>query len=218
MENLLRPDQIAHVVNIYGYWAIFFVVLLESGGMPLPGESMLIGAAIYAGQTGALAIELIVLAAAGGAIVGGGLGYWLGRRFGTRLLERHGRLMGMSPQRLRLGQYLFMRWGGWIVFVGRFITLLRMFAAILAGANRLEPGPFLIFNVAGGVIWASALGLGGYYLTSAFERIERPFAFLGFLALLTAAAYLWRRFKAHERRLLGEAEAMLAQRDVRRAP
>ena len=88
-----------------------------------------------------------------------------------------------------------MRWGGWIVFVGRFIALLRMLAGFLAGANRLSPGQFFIFNAAGGIVWAHVFGLGGYYLTSAFQRVEGPFAFVAFVFVLGALIYLWRYFK-----------------------
>ena len=176
--------QIVHLVSTYGYWVIFFVVSLESAGIPLPGETVLVGAAIYAGQTGGLAIERIIVAAAAGAIVGGNIGYWVGRKFGTGLLERYGHYIGATPpEKLRLGQYLFMRWGGWIVFVGRFVALLRMLAAVLAGANRLEPGRFFLFNATGGFLWAHVFGLGGYYLTSAFKRIEGPFAFAAFVVV-----------------------------------
>jgi membrane protein DedA with SNARE-associated domain len=217
MENLLDQTQIVHLVSTYGYWVIFIVVSLESAGIPLPGETMLVGAAIYAGQTGGLAIEHIILAAAGGAIAGDNLGYWAGREYGTSLLERHGAWVGVTPKKLKLGQYLFMRWGGWIVFLGRFITILRMLAAFLAGANRLAPGRFFIFNAAGGIIWAHFFGLGGYYLTSAFNRVEGPVAFVAFVVVLAGLIYLWRYFKIHEERLLGEANAALADKTLEQA-
>ena len=217
MENMFDQAQIVHLVSTYGYWAIFFVVSLESAGLPLPGETVLVGAAIYAGQTGGLAIERVILAAAAGAIIGDNIGYWVGREFGTGLLERHGHYIGVTPQKLRLGQYLFMRWGGWIVFVGRFIALLRMLAAVLAGANRLEPGRFFLFNAAGGLLWAHVFGFGGYYLTSAFKRIEGPFAFAAFVLVALGLVHLSQYFKANEKRLLEEAEAAIAVKAAERA-
>jgi membrane protein DedA with SNARE-associated domain len=171
---------------------------------------MLVGAAIYTRQTGGLAIEGVVLAAAAGAIVGDNIGYWIGREFGTGILERHGHYIGVTPQKLRLGQYLFMRWGGWIVFIGRFITLLRMLAALLAGANRLEPTRFFMFNAAGGLLWAHVFGFGGYYLTSAFSRIQGPFAFAALVLVALGMVHLRQYFKLNERRLIEEAEAALA--------
>jgi membrane protein DedA with SNARE-associated domain len=217
MENMFDQAQIVHLVSTYGYWAIFFVVSLESAGIPLPGETVLVGAAIYAGQTGGLAIERVILAAAAGAIVGDNIGYWVGREFGTGLLERHGHYIGVTPQKLRLGQYLFMRWGGWIVFVGRFIALLRMLAAVLAGANRLEPGRFFLFNATGGLLWAHVFGLGGYYLTSAFTRIEGPFAFAAFVLVALGIVHIWQYVRANEKRLLEEAEAAIAAKSAERA-
>ncbi len=217
MEHLLDQAQIIHLVSNYGYWVIFTIISLESAGIPLPGETMLVGAAIYAGQGGGLAIEHIILAAAGGAIAGDNIGYWVGREYGTGLLERHGSWIGATPKKLKLWQYLFMRWGGWIVFVGRFIALLRMLAGFLAGANRLSPGQFFIFNAAGGIVWAHVFGLGGYYLTSAFQRVEGPFAFVAFVFVLGALIYLWRYFKIHEERLLGEAEAAIAAKGLEHA-
>jgi len=214
---MLDQAYIVHVVSTYGYWAIFFVVSLESAGVPLPGETMLVGAAIYAGQTGGLAIERVILAAAAGAIVGDNIGYWVGREYGRGLLERHGRLIGVTPQKLRLGQYLFKRWGGWIVFVGRFIAMLRVLAALLAGVNRLEPKRFFVFNAAGGLLWAHVFGLGGYYLTSAFKRIEGPFAFAAFVLVLLGMIHLSQYLKANEKRLTAEAEAMLAAEEAERA-
>jgi membrane protein DedA with SNARE-associated domain len=217
MDHLLDQDQIIHLVSLYGYWVIFIVVSLESAGLPLPGETMLVGAAIYAGQTGALSIEDIIFAAAGGAIAGDNIGYWVGREYGASLLERYGPWIGVTPKKLILGQYLFMRWGGWIVFAGRFVTLLRMLAAPLAGANRLAPAQFFIFNAAGGVIWAHIFGLGGFYLTSAFQLVEGRLAFVMFLVVFVGLVWLWRYFRIHEERLIDEAETALAQKSLEQA-
>ncbi len=217
MNLLLDQAQIVHLVSTYGYWAIFVVVALESAGLPLPGETMLVGAAIYAGQAGGLAIEDIIFAAAGGAIAGDNIGFWLGREYGTDLIERYGAWIGVTPKKLKLGQYLFMRWGGWIVFTGRFITLLRILAAPLAGANRLAPGQFFIFNAAGGILWAHIFGLGGFYLTTAFQRVEGRLGFVAFVIVFIGLVWLWRYFRIHEERLIGEAEAALSEKTVETA-
>ncbi len=214
MGIIFDQAQLIHLVSIYGYWAIFFVVSLESAGLPLPGETMLVGAAIYASQTGGLAIEHVILAAAAGAIVGDNIGYWVGREFGTGFLERHGGRFGITAGKLRLGQYLFMRWGGWIVFLGRFIALLRVLAALLAGVNRLEPKRFFAFNAAGGLVWAHVFGLGGYYLTTAFKRLEGPFAFAAFVLVLVGIVHLSQYLRANEKRLLAEAETAIGAREA----
>lgn len=209
MQHFLDQDQIAAILSVWGYWAIFTVVAMESSGLPLPGETMLIGAAIYAKVTGAMSIETIIAAAAAGAIVGDNIGYWIGRSFGVKALERYGALIGAGPQKLLLGQYLFLKWGGMIVFIGRFITLLRIFAAMLAGANKLDPKRFFFFNATGGVIWALVFGYGAYWLTAGFERIQGPIGAVLMLCLLAALAALWRYYKFHEERLLREAETAL---------
>ena len=212
MTQFLDHDQIVAILSTYGYWAIFVVVALESSGLPVPGETMLVGAAIYTRLSGHLSIETIILAAATGAIVGDNIGYWVGREFGTKFLERHGHIVGLGPEKLRLGQYLFYRWGGSIVFFGRFIALLRILAALLAGANRLPPLRFFLFNASGGIIWALVFGYGGYYLTAGFERIQGPIGTVAGLCVITGAFLLWRYYKRHEARLMREADAALSHR------
>jgi len=214
MAHFFDQAQIASLLAAYGYWAIFIVVALESSGLPLPGETMLVGASIYARLSGALVIEAIIFAAAAGAIVGDNIGYWIGREFGYRFLERHGWRVGLGPEKLRLGQYLFYKWGGAIVFFGRFVALLRILAALLAGANRLPVGRFFVYNAAGGVVWALVFGLGAYWLTATFEKIEGPVATAGALCGLFAVFLLWRYYKANEARLLREADDVLSQRKL----
>lgn len=167
----LEPN---HLIAIYGYWAIMAVVGLESMGVPLPGETVLVTAAIYAGTTHDLHIPLVIAAAAGGAIIGDNLGFWIGRELGFPLLLKHGGKIGLSEPRLKLGQYLFLRHGGKVVFFGRFVAFLRAFAALLAGANRMPWWRFLVFNSAGGVVWATLFGGGGYLLGKSIERYAGP--------------------------------------------
>jgi membrane protein DedA with SNARE-associated domain len=205
--HLLDQQRIVELLDAYGYWALFLTILLECCGLPLPGETMLIGAAIYAGSTGAMPIAAIVGVAAAGAILGDWLGFWIGRRYGSDYLLRRGRWLGLTPEKLALGHYMFLRWGGWVVFFGRFVTLLRVFAAVLAGANRMEPKTFLIFNTAGGVLWAAAFGFGAHALTENFHRLEGPFGALAFFALVAGLLFLWVYYKRNEARLMREALA-----------
>jgi len=215
--HLIDQDQIVQLLLVYGYWALFLVIALECCGLPLPGETLLIGAAIYAGQTHALPIVAIVLVAAAGAILGDNLGFWIGRTYGTAYLARRGRWFGLTPDRLALGEYLFMRWGGWVVFFGRFVTLLRIFSAVLAGANRLEPKKFFLFNAAGGLLWAASFGFGAYALTSNFHRLEGPYAAFAFFALTGGLIFAFVHFKRNEARLLRDALAAVAARDAARS-
>lgn len=209
MPHILDQAQIAYLLTTYGYWAIFVVVALESAGIPLPGETILVGSAIYAGHSGNLAIELIIGAAAAGAIIGDNIGYWVGREFGAALLERHGYLIGISREKLRIGQYFFIRWGGAVVFFGRFVALLRILAALLAGVNRLPAGKFFFYNAAGGIVWAHVFGLGGYFFGALISRVAGPLGWVALGGALIGALALWRYFKFHEERLFREAEAAL---------
>jgi membrane protein DedA with SNARE-associated domain len=211
MGHFLDQARIAEILSAHGYWAIFVVVALESAGVPLPGETMLVGASIYARLSGALAIDWIVFAAAAGAIVGDNIGYWIGRKFGLKFLERYGRHVGLGPEKLRLGQYLFYKWGGAIVFFGRFMALLRILAALLAGVNRLSAWRFLAYNASGGIVWAMVFGFGAYYLTAGFEKVQGPIATIGALGAISGLIVVWRYFKIHEARLLREADAVLSQ-------
>src|ERR1700730_16246575 len=159
--SFLNEATLDGLIASYGYIAIFGIILLESAGIPLPGETILIGAAVYAGSHDTLDIRLIIATAAGGAHLGDNIGYCLGRKLGRKVLLRWGHLIGLDQRKLDLGEYLFLRHGGKIVFLGRFVAVLRVFAAVLAGANRFPPWRFLFFNVLGGITWAVAFGTGG---------------------------------------------------------
>jgi membrane protein DedA with SNARE-associated domain len=201
-------DSLHEVVAHYGYFAVFALVALESAGVPMPGETALVSAAVFAGQ-GTLNLEGVIAAAAAAAIFGDNLGYWVGREFGFPLIYRYGHLVRLDEGRLKVAQYLFLRHGGKIVFFGRFVAILRAFAAFLAGVNRLPWPSFLLFNALGGVVWACLFGIGGYSLGLAFERYARP---VGVAALVCAAigVVIASRFiSGHEETLRAEAEAAL---------
>lgn len=201
-------EHLHHFIAAYGYYAVFALVAMESAGIPMPGETALVSAAVFAGQ-GSLNITLVILCAAAAAILGDNLGYWVGREFGFPLIHRYGSLVRVDEGRLKVAQYLFLRHGGKIVFFGRFVAILRAFAAFLSGVNHLPWPRFLAFNALGGLVWASLFGLGGYFLGLAFEHYARP---VGIAALICAVvgAILASRFVAHhETALRAEAEAAL---------
>ena len=201
-------DQLHPLIAHYGYFAVFVLVALESAGVPMPGETALVSAAVFAGQ-GSLNLAGVIACAAAAAILGDNLGYWVGREFGFPLIYRYGHLVRFDEGRLKVAQYLFLRHGGKIVFFGRFVAILRAFAAFLAGVNRLPWPRFLVFNALGGIVWAVAFGLGGWSLGLAFEHYARP---VGIAALICAVigAFLASRFiSGHEQALRAEAEAAL---------
>jgi len=154
----LSPEVFQHLLAHYGYWAIFCIVGLESVGIPLPGEMIVILASVWASQHGGN-IAFVIAAAAAGAIVGDNIGYWIGREYGYKLLVKHAPRMGLTQGQLKLGQYLFQKYGVFVVFFGRFIAFLRILAAFLSGVNRLEWAKFMLANAAGGIAWASAVAL-----------------------------------------------------------
>jgi membrane protein DedA with SNARE-associated domain len=213
--DLLDGDFVHHVVTQYGYAAVFIIVMLESAGIPLPGETVLVSAAAYAGHRHALHPAYIIAAAAGGAILGDNIGFWVGREYGTTLLLRWGDHIGLDERRRALGQYLFSRHGAKIIFFGRFVALLRAFAALLAGVNRVRPGRFFIFNAAGGIVWATLFGTGGYLLGESVRRIAGPFGWAALIAAGVCAIVLWRYYKKHESRLITDAEAAAAREKER---
>jgi membrane protein DedA with SNARE-associated domain len=200
------PHQIA---SDYGYWAVAIVVGLESMGVPCPGETLLVAAATYAGATGNLDIAMVILAAAAAAIIGDSAGYFIGRKIGLPLLHRHGPRIHLTEPRLKVGQYLFLKHGGTVVFFGRFIAILRTYAALLAGANNMPWARFFFFNATGGVVWACVFGIGGYLFGSLIERYAGPIGIvLLILAVLAAIAGVIFT-KRHEQMLIARAERAL---------
>ena len=196
------------VIANYGYYAIFVIVALESAGVPMPGETALVTAAIFAGQ-GVLDIKWVIASAAVAAIIGDNAGYWVGREFGFPLVLKYGRYIRLDEPRLKLGQYMFQRHGGKIVFFGRFVAVLRAFAALLAGINRLAWPRFFLFNALGGIVWATIFGIGGFMLGHAFEHYAKPVGIAALICAIIGAIAASRFIAHHERRLLAEAEAAL---------
>ena len=163
-------STVISAIGTYGAWMVGGVVAVESMGIPVPGETMLVTAAVYAGATGKLSIAHVVLAAIVGAIAGDNAGFWIGRTVGFRWVMRHRSTLRLTTRRLKLGQYLFLEHGGKVVFFGRFIAVLRAFAALLAGLNCMDWARFLLFNALGAIVWAGAYGIGAYAFGNTLAR------------------------------------------------
>jgi len=202
-------EHIPGLIADYGLFVVFFIIMLESMGVPMPGETALLSASIYAGTTHNLNIAAVIAAAATAAIIGDNIGFWVGRRFGFKILIRYGHYLRLDEAKLKLGQYLFRLHGGKIVFFGRFVAVLRTFAAVLAGANRFDPKLFFLFNAAGGIGWAAIFGTAGYLFGKQAEKIVGPVGLSLLAVFLVGAFFLWRFFKRHEERLMIEAETAL---------
>jgi membrane protein DedA with SNARE-associated domain len=190
----------------YGYLVVFLLVMIESIGIPVPGETVLIGAALYAGSTHKLEIEWVIAAAIAGAIIGDNIGFSVGRYGGARMLLRYGHRVGLHEGRLKIGIWLFRRHGGKVVFWGRFVSVLRTYAAFLAGANQMAWPRFLVFNAAGAVVWATAFGVAYYVFGSALSKLSTTIDItLGVAGVVGLVAFLvWSRRK--EDVLLARAE------------
>jgi membrane protein DedA with SNARE-associated domain len=197
MPELLAHPVLMDLVARYGLWAVGVVVACESLGIPVPGETVLIAAALYSGLTGTPEIGFIIAAAAVGAIVGDNLGFLLGRRFGVPLLRRYGPRIGIGPEKIRLGRYLFDRFGAGVVFMGRFFAWLRSIAAFLAGTNEMSWPVFLAANAAGGILWAVLFGGGAYVLGQRMQSLSSEAAVAGVVlavAALVAVTLALRRY------------------------
>jgi membrane protein DedA with SNARE-associated domain len=206
---LFLADELPHLIATYGYWLVAGIIALECLGVPLPGETTLVAAAIYAGSHREFDIRLVIAAAAAGSVIGSTLGFWIGREFGYRLLLRYGHYLRLTNTRIKVGQYLFQRHGGKVVFLGRFLPLLRILAALLAGINCMPWGPFLAYNTSGAVLWAAVYGLGCYYLDQGAAHLAKPLEVtLGSVAVLLLAGS-WILIRQYEAQLTEAAERAL---------
>ena len=180
-----------HLIVTYGYFAVAFLVAVESFGVPLPGETIVVAAALYAGHTHRLSVWAIFAVAAVAAIVGDNIGYLLGRTGGERLIRRYGRYVRLDEAKLQVVRNLFDRHGAKVVFFGRFISILRTYAAFFAGTTRIPWRRFLIFNAAGGILWATLYTFASYGLGDTFRSIETELTVaFSAAAVLTIAAVI----------------------------
>jgi membrane protein DedA with SNARE-associated domain len=207
--DVVSPILIEHLIQTYGLWALFTAVMLESIGFPVPGETSLVTAALYAGSTHQIDIVRVVLVATAAAIIGDNIGYLIGRSIGIRLLVRCGRYIRLDQKRLKVGQYLFLQHGGKIVFFGRFVAILRTFAAFLAGVNLMSWPRFLMMNALGGICWASLFGGGAYVFGERINSVAGPFRLLLLLLAVVAAAMGVIFFQRYEKELEQRAEAAI---------
>jgi membrane protein DedA with SNARE-associated domain len=210
MEHTSLSDALISLIPTYGPWIIFGIVALESAGVPLPGETILVAAALLAATAGQISIVVVVLAAAAGAIVGDGIGYMVGRRFGLPLIRRYGRYIRLDENRLLIGRYLFFRYGNVVVFFGRFVAVLRMFAALLAGANSMPAGRFFFFNITGGVCWACLFGFGAYAVGAEIYTISGTLSVISLGLFITTGFALSIFMRRNEVTLRRRAELALS--------
>ena len=181
-------------IEQHSQWALllmFVLLMLESFGLPVPGETALIACSVLASQ-GSLSIAWVIVVGVLAAIIGDNLGYWAARKGGRPLLERHRLTRPYAEKYLPRGERFFAKHGGKAVFLGRFVAVLRVTAAWVAGISHMHWWRFLVWNAAGGIVWATSVALVSYYLgdaaASAFGRYGLYAA--GGVLLLTALGFL----------------------------
>ena len=164
-------DQILSLIGQYGYLVVFFGVMLESVGIPLPGETILIAAGLLVHQ-GSLDPDETIVSGILGTIIGNQIGYWAGRQGGRPVVLQWGHYLGVTHERLQRVEGLFTRHGGKAVFLARFVPGLRAFGALVAGIGRMHWWTFLFYNVLAGTVWATASILVGYLFSRSLVLVE----------------------------------------------
>jgi membrane protein DedA with SNARE-associated domain len=186
------------LVHHYGLIALFLIVMLESGGIPLPGETALVTAGVFA-SGGDLNIAAVIAVAAAAAIIGDNLGYWVGRTGGRRVLERSPRLSRWSAWVLPWSEAFFHRHGAKTIFIGRFFSVLRVTAAWMAGVSHMRWWRFFAWNAAGGICWALLVGLVAYFAGHAAADAISRYGLIGGVAIVVFAGagllgyHLWKK-------------------------
>jgi membrane protein DedA with SNARE-associated domain len=203
-------DRLLSYFQQYGYWVVFFGVMLENAGVPVPGETILLAAGFFA-ALGHFNIALVMVIACLGAVLGDNAGYFIGRKLGRATLLRYGRFVGLTPKRLAAFETFFENHGNKTILVARFITGLRVFAALLAGAARMQWRTFALYNFLGAVLWSIAITLAGYFFGHSWHLLERWIGAIGAGALgVIVVLALVIVFVRRRRRLAAEAEAAAA--------
>lgn len=193
-------EIIEHYMLLYGYWAVFFGVMLENAGLPIPGETILLVGGYFC-STGDFHIGLVMLIAACGAVLGDNLGFAIGHHYGRGILLRFGRFVFLTPSRLEHMEKYFKSHGNKTILVARFITGLRVFAALLAGASMMRWRIFFIYNVAGAVIWSVVITTLGYLFGQSLPILVEWVGRTGTVLLIigvVVVAVVWRISRRRE--------------------
>jgi len=221
LAALISVQTLENILSVVGYPAVTLFAMIESSGIPFPGETMLLVASFFAATDPSLhlSIPIVIACAALGAIVGDNLGYLAGRTGGRALVLRFGKYIFLKPEHLDYAGRFFEEHGDKTVFFGRFVAVLRAWAAFLAGINHMRWRKFLIYNAAGGIVWATIYGTLGFIAGRFFhdnfatvERITRDIGLIGAVIVVAfaVAAFILLRRRRRKRMLAAIAREAAA--------
>lgn len=222
LAALISLETLRQALAVMGYPAVMLFIMIESSGIPFPGETMLLLASFYAAIDHQLQLPFIIACAAFGAILGDNIGYYIGRTGGRAFAERFGRYIFLKSAHLDWAERFFAKHGDKTVFFGRFISILRTWSAFLAGVHQMRWRTFLIYNAAGGIAWAVIFGTLGYLAGGLFhddfsqvERLARTVSWIGVAVIVSAALaiffFVHMRLKRSSARALQTAPTMDAE-------
>ena len=190
-------DEILSLIEHYGYLFVFFGVMLGCSGIPFPGATILLAAGILV-QQGHLELGYAIAFGILGAILGSQIGYWAGQRGGRSFVLKWGRYVKITPERLERVEQFFVRYGGKAVFASRFVSVFRVLGAPVAGMSRMRGSTFFLFSALGGMVWATAVILIGYFFGQSWVEAQhwtgRGPLLLALLLALGLSLYLAHRW------------------------
>ena len=195
-------DHIVKLFQAYGYWIVFFGVMLENAGLPLPGETILLAAGFCASQ-GTFSLPAVIGIAMVGAITGDNASYWIGRELGRTFLLRYGKYFFLTQKRFTRMESFFHKHGDKTVLVARFISGFRVFTALFAGASHMVWRRFLVFNILGAILWSITIALLGYFFGQNWALLTRRLDLAGLVILVIVIALFLLRRWSNGRQLRG---------------
>jgi membrane protein DedA with SNARE-associated domain len=214
-------NSLASPLEHYGLWAILLLVLLEDFGIPVPGETVLIAGAVFAGS-GQLNIVAVGVTGFIAAVLGDNIGYGIGRFGGRALVERWGKYVFITPERLDKAEAFFKRHGGKIITIARFIEGLRQANGIIAGITDMHWLRFVAYNALGAALWVGTWVSVGYFagqhITTIYNTVTRYSLYAAIAAVVLIAAWVVNRIRRHRRTLADTATRAAAKRDTAAQP
>ena len=197
--------DLIHQLGSYSYWGVLFIMFIQGIGIPTPGP-LFTAVAIYAGTTHRLSLPPLLGAAILGTLAGNTISFWIGRAGGSRLLHRPERLLRRHEDRLKRAQDALQKRGGIVVFTGRFVPVLHLWIALLAGTSSMRWSTFLLFDTLGTIGWVTLFGAGGYLLGSEINTVGGLVTVALLVLVVTSLLTRQLLLRRHGKRLAAEKE------------